>query len=68
MGALSIRHGIAHTRHLLRVRVIGDSNPSSSIRIGVDRWPTQLIRAEHLNRTRLDLLTNYRKILGANCV
>jgi len=63
----NIRFGMAYIPHLLPVKVTGDkdSPPSSTTRTGVAKQPTPASRAEHLNRIRLDLPTNFRETLWA---
>ena len=65
MKVLSIRYGIAHIPNPLCVKVTEDNSTNYTIRIGVGRWPTQIIRPEYPSRTRLDPKTNHREILGA---
>jgi len=66
MGAPSIRYVIAHIPYPLPTRVMGDrdSSPTSIIRIGADRRPTQVIEAEHPSKTRLGPQTNHHETLG----
>ena len=54
-GVPNIKYAIAHIPHHLLTRVMRDrdSSPNSTIRIGADRQLTQVIRAEHPNRTKL---------------
>jgi len=40
MGVLNTKYRIAYIPQLVLVRVMGDSNPSSTTRIRVGRWPT----------------------------
>jgi len=65
-GAPNIRYIIAYIPHPLPTRVTGgrDSSPNSTIRIGADRWPTQVIKDEHPSRTRLSPSTNHHETLG----
>jgi len=61
-GVLNIRYRIAYIPHL---RVMEDSSPISTARIGVNRQPTQIIKPEHHSRTRLDPPINHCETPGA---
>jgi len=64
VGALNIRYGIVYIPHLRPVRVMGDRSPSSTTRIRMRSWLSQIIKPEHPGRSRLGPAIIHRKTPG----
>ena len=61
----NIRYMIAHISYLLPIWVVRDNSLSSTTKIGVGRWPTQIDKPEHPSKSMLEPQTNCCKTLRA---